>query len=57
MRILRIVFGAGIVALIALGALAQDINDRFLQAVEDRDVRAVKRFLSGGADLKAHNSS
>src|SRR6266852_8237808 len=45
--------------LIAFSAFAEDASksDGFLRAVEERDVRAVKRFLAGGVDVKAQNSS
>src|SRR5258708_32121039 len=46
-----------VLVLTACAASAEDVNSRFLSAVEDRDVKAVRRFLSGGADIKAHNSS
>ncbi|MDQ6799670.1 MAG: ankyrin repeat domain-containing protein [Acidobacteriota bacterium] len=55
----KLIFFLAMVVLIAAGAFAADVNknDAFLKAVEERDVRAVKRFLAGGIDVKAHNSS
>ena len=56
---LRRIFPLAIGVLIAFGAVAEDVSktDGFLKAVEERDVRAVKRFIAGGIDVKAHNSS
>lgn len=54
----RSIFAFAIVDLIAVGAFAAAVNktDSFLKAVEDRDVKAVKRFLAGGIDVKARDA-
>jgi ankyrin repeat protein len=54
---LRTIPSLALAVWIAFSAFAEDKSDAFLKSVDERDLRAVKRFLAGGIDVKAHNSS